>query len=256
MTTIHAAKQWFVNFRPNPRAGVRLFCFPYAGGGASVFRTWPADLPSYFEVYAAQLPGRGARMAESPFTHISAMVASIADGLRPHLSKPFAFFGHSMGAIIGFELARLLRREGRPGPFHLFVSGHAAPQLPDTSRRTYDLPEQELIEELRRLNGTPPEVLAQPELMQLMLPILRADFEVCQTYECSTEPPLDCPVTVFGGMDDVETGRERLEPWREQTSAPFSLKMLPGDHFFLNGAQSQILRVIDQQSQSSMRRRA
>jgi medium-chain acyl-[acyl-carrier-protein] hydrolase len=92
--------------------------------------------------------------------------------------------------------------------------------------------------------------------MQLMLPILRADFEVCQTYECSPEPPLDCPVTVFGGTDDGETGREKLEPWREQTSASFSLLMLPGDHFFLNAAQSQILSVIDQQLQSSMRRRA
>ena len=256
MTTIHAAKQWFVNYRPNPQAGLRLFCFPYAGGGAGIFRAWPASLPSYIEVYAAQLPGCGARIAEPPFTHISAMVESIADGLRPHLGKPFAFFGHSMGAIIGFELARLLRREDSPGPLHLFVSGHPAPQLPVDFRRTYDLPEQELIEELRRLNGTPPEVLAQPELMQLMLPILRADFEVCQTYECSPEPPLDCPVTVFGGTDDGETGRERLEPWREQTTAPFSLMMLPGDHFFLNGAQSQILRVVDQQSQISMRKRA
>lgn len=256
MATMHRAKQRFVNFRPNPQAGLRLFCFPYAGGGSSIFRTWPASLPSYVEIYAANLPGRGGRIAEPPFTHSSTMVKSIAEDLRPHLDKPFAFFGHSMGALISFELARLLRREGSPGPFHLFVSGHPAPQLPVTSRQTYDLPEQELIEELRRLNGTPPEVLAQPELMQLMLPLLRADFEVCQTYECSPEPPLDCPVTVFGGTEDGEAGREKLELWREQTSASFSLLMLPGDHFFLHAAQPEILRVIDQQLQSSMRKRA
>jgi medium-chain acyl-[acyl-carrier-protein] hydrolase len=152
---MHGAKQRFINFRPNPLVGLRLFCFPYAGGGSSIFRTWAASLPSYVEVYAANLPGRGARIAEPPFTHISTMVESIADDLRPHLGKPFAFFGHSMGAIIGFELARLLRREDSPGPLHLFVSGHPAPQLPVDFRRTYDLPEQELIEELRRLNGTP-----------------------------------------------------------------------------------------------------
>lgn len=175
------------------------------------------------------------------------MVVAIAEAIKPYLDRPYAFFGHSMGAMISLDLARLLRSEQvQPPPLHLFVSGRRAPQLPATSRHTYDLPEAEFIEELRRLNGTPREVLEHPELMQLMIPLLRADFSVCQTYEYAPEPPLSCPITVFGGVED-ETGREQLEAWREQTTSTFTLRMFPGDHFFIHEAQPQILQTIGQQ---------
>jgi medium-chain acyl-[acyl-carrier-protein] hydrolase len=146
------------------------------------------------------------------------MVKSISEVIEPHLDKPFAFFGHSMGAMISHDLARALRRKYGVEPVHLFVSGRRAPQMPRTRKTTYDLPEPEFIEELRRLNGTPQEVLDQPELMQLMIPLLRADFSVCQTYQYEPEPPLTCPITVFGGLED-ETTREELVGWRAQTSA-------------------------------------
>jgi medium-chain acyl-[acyl-carrier-protein] hydrolase len=185
-------------------------------------------------------------MNELPFTNLRPMVRAIADGLSTLLDKPFAFFGHSMGALISLELARLLRKENGLEPIHLFVSGHRAPNIPFPAAPTFDLPEAEFIEELRRLNGTPKEVLANPELMQLMLPLLRADFAVSQTYEYSPEPPLSCPITVFGGVTD-EVTREQLEPWREQTTSTLTLKMLRGDHFFIHSAEQHILETINQQ---------
>ena len=149
-----------------------------------------------------------------------------------------------MGAIIAFELARLLRREGRAQPLHMFVSGRTAPQLNRSHTPIYDLPKPELLEELKRLNGTPREVLEHPELMDLMLPILRADFSVCDTYEYTREPPLDCSLTAFGGLQDAGVPRRNLEGWREQTSASFTLRMLPGDHFFLHSDESLLLRLL------------
>lgn len=239
-------------FKPNPSAGVRLFCFPYSGGMATLFRPWANTLPSFIEVYAAQLPGRGGRISEPPFTHLTPMVESIAEAIKPHLDKPFAFFGHSMGAVIGFELARLLRGEVGREPVHLFVSGRGAPQLKQSERHTFKLPDPEFIEEIRRLNGTPPEILEHAELMQLMLPLLRADFSVSQTYEYANGEPLGCPVTVFAGLGDAAT-REQLERWRELTTSAFSLRMFPGDHFFLHSSQLDILRIISQQLEQSVR---
>jgi len=172
------------------------------------------------------------------------LVENVAKDLSTYLDKPFAFFGHSMGAIISFELARLLRHEGAPEPVHLFVSGRSAPQTPCDHLHTYDLPEQEFIKELRRMNGTPAEVLEDPELMQFMLPLLRADFEVIQTYTYVDEPPLNCSITAFGGLHDDEASRDSLEGWREQTTGATTLRLFPGDHFFINKVQPSLLRMI------------
>jgi medium-chain acyl-[acyl-carrier-protein] hydrolase len=236
---------WINCQKPNPAADMRLFCFPYAGGGAGVFREWPKQLPATVEVCAVKLPGRGTRLHEPAYTSLPPLVEAIAEGLAPHLrDKPFAFFGHSMGALVGFELARLLRGRGEPSPAHLFVSGSRAPHLPTPRPHIYALPEAELIEELRRLGGTPREVLEHPELMQLMLPIIRADFSVCQTYAHREGPPLDCPVTAFGGLQDEDIEREHVAAWRRQTTSTFSARMLPGDHFFLHTAQPQLLTAV------------
>src|SRR5437763_15337105 len=170
-----ARTPWLVSRKPNPRARVRLFCFPYAGGGDSVFRAWQKGLSEAIEVCPVQLPGRGARISEPPFTELSPLVRAAAQALAPHLDKPFAFFGHSMGALICFELARHLRKDGGPQPVHLFVSGRCGPQTP---REPFagDLPDSEFQEMLRRYNGTPEEVLENRELMELLLPAVRADF--------------------------------------------------------------------------------
>ena len=239
-----AASEWLTRPRPNPQARLRLFCFPYAGGNVHAFRKWPQQLPPGVEVLAAQLPGRGARMREQPYTSVTALVEELGVAVRPLLDRPFAFFGHSMGAIIAFELARLLRGEGGAAPAHLFVSGRRAPQIPDADPPTYNLPDAEFIEEVRRLNGTPPEVLEHPELMGLMLPLLRADFQVVDTYRYADGPPLGCPISAFGGLQDFDVTREQLEAWREQTTSGFVRRMFDGDHFFLHRAEPVLLATI------------
>lgn len=234
--------------KPNPSAVLRLFCFPYAGGAARTYRPWAQTLPLEIDVCALEVPGRGNRLREPPPTKISQAVDLIGKEIVSLLDRPYAFFGHSMGAILGFEVARLLRRRAQQLPTHLFVSGHRAPQVPKTEPFTYNLPEVEFIEELHRLNGTPVEVLEHPDMMRIMMPLLRADFESIQTYSYTHEPPLDCPITVLGGLSDPDVSRETLEPWREQTTAAFNLKMFPGDHFFLHQEQTRILRVIAQEA--------
>jgi medium-chain acyl-[acyl-carrier-protein] hydrolase len=238
---------WLSSFLSNPQADLRLFCFPYAGASSVVFREWPAYLPRYVEVCPVQLTGRGRRLKEELYTRMPPLVHAAAEALQPYLDKPFVFFGHSLGALIGFEIARWLRNRGRPEPLHLVVSGRRAPQLPSTEPTTYNLPEAEFIEDLRRLNGTPHEVLGNVELMALTIPLLRADFQLAQTYTYTDEPPLNCSITAFSGLEDEKGKREHMEEWRKQTTASFSLRMFPGDHFYLNSARPQLLHALSQE---------
>lgn len=237
---------WVLNPSQKANARLRLFCFPYAGGGAAIYRAWPAGLPKSVEVRPVQLPGREGRLREAPFSSLRPMVEAVGEALLPLLDMPFAFFGHSMGGILSFELARWLRREHGLAPEHLFVSARWAPQVIDEDPPTYNLPEAEFLEEVRSLNGTPEEVLKHPELLQLILPLLRADFEVCQAYTYEAEPPLNCPLTVYGGLMDETVERHKLEGWREHTTGPFTLRMFPGNHFFLNSDRSLLLHTLSQ----------
>lgn len=242
-----ASSSWLAFHRPNPEAKVRLFCFPYAGGGALSFRTWQdSKLLTPIEICPVELPGRGNRVNEMPITQLIPLVQSARDGLLPYLDFPFMFFGHSMGAMIAFELARLFRAEGRIGPRHLFVSACRAPQFAHTEPVTYDYPDKEFKEELRRLKGTPEVVLNQSELMQFMLPLLRADFTVTQTYQYQSDQALECGITVYGGLEDEEVSREYLDGWREHTSGLYKLRIFPGDHFFLSTSQTLLLRMLAQ----------
>lgn len=247
MTLNKMSTPWLACPKPNPNARLRLFCFPHAGGGILNYYTWPRELPDSVEVCLAQLPGRDSRRNESPITRAPAMVREAARELLPYFDKPFALFGHSMGSLISFELVRLLRKEYGIRTRHLFVSGHRAPQLPRRNQTiVHKLPEQEFLDELKRLNGTPRTVLDSPELMSMMAPVLRADFELVETYVYLEEPPLDCPIMAFGGLSDPETTEEEAGAWRTQTKAMFSLKMFPGDHFFLNDVRPQVLRILSQ----------
>jgi medium-chain acyl-[acyl-carrier-protein] hydrolase len=238
---------WLLKSPPNSQAHLRLFCFPYAGGGAEVFREWSVTLPEWIEVCSVQLPGRGTRLREQPFRRFGPLIKAIAEALAPYLSKPFAFFGHSMGATIAFETARELRRTGKPCPSHLLVSGGCAPSRPQSGLPTYNLPEHEFLEELRRLNGTRQEVIEHSELMQLMLPLLRADFELIQTYVYKPEPSLNCPITAFGGLHDRSVNRTDMEAWRKETCSSFTIQMFTGDHFFLHSARPLLLEVLSRE---------
>ena len=235
---------WLARSGTNPRALLRLFCFPYAGGAASIFRTWAGNLPSTVEVCPVQLPGHGTRLLERPPTQLEPLVKVAAEALLPYLDKPFAFFGHSMGAIIGYELAHILVREHSLKPVHLFVTGRRAPHVTGRRAPTYNLPEAEFIAELQRLNGTPKQVLENPELMQLLIPIVRADFELIQTYQYESKPPLDCSISAYGGWEDQHVTRDDLDGWQQHTNASFTLRMLLGDHFFLHSAEPLLLQLI------------
>jgi medium-chain acyl-[acyl-carrier-protein] hydrolase len=244
MTASPATNPWLVCPRPDPAAAVRLFCFPYAGGGAGVFRRWAAQLPAGIELCAVQLPGREGRLRERAFDRMTHLVSALAAALRSDLDRPFAFFGHSLGALVAFELARRLRREGRSGPVHLFASGRRAPQLGTIGPPRHDLPEAQFREALRHLGGTPREVLDNDELMDLLSPTVRADFAVAETYRYEPGAPLDCPITVLGGQEDPNNPPDRLHAWAEHTHADFRVRMAPGGHFFLHSATARVLEVV------------
>jgi medium-chain acyl-[acyl-carrier-protein] hydrolase len=245
-----AQDPWVQITKPNPRAALRLFCFPYAGGAAPIYRGWPELLPSFVEVCAVQPPGRERRLHEKAFSNLLALVEAAGPALRPYMDRPFAFFGHSMGAWISFELSRYLRRENLTQPLHLFASGCPAPHIKNRSAITHNLPDQEFLKELQHLKGTPKEALDHPDLMELMLPLLRADFSVTGTYEFSESDPLDVPITVFGGRADDHITQSDLEAWRSHTTGSCVLHMFPGDHFFLHTVQSELLRVLSRELRS------
>ena len=242
---IKTVSPWLRSWQRQPHARIRLFCFPYAGGGASLFHTWPQCLPREIEVCPIQLPGREERLADTPFSTMPSLLEALAPLLQPYLEDmPYAFFGHSMGSLISFELARYFSRTQSFQPAHLFVSGHRAPQIPDPDPPTHNLPEPEFLEELRRLQGTPEEVLHNEELLHVLLPLLRADFALCETYSYTHEKPLTCPLSAFSGLQDADVSREDIQAWHEQTRGPFKMRFFRGDHFFLHKEQRNLLHAL------------
>jgi medium-chain acyl-[acyl-carrier-protein] hydrolase len=193
------------------------------------------------------MPGRENRIKDTLFTRLPPLVQAIAQSLYPHLDKPFAFFGHSLGAKLAFELTRLLRREQGPEPLHLFVSGHGAPHRPETGQPIHALPDAEFIREVKRYEGMPQELLESVELMRYLTPILRADFSVNESYVYTQEPPLGSSITAYGGLRDDKVSREDIEAWREQTDASFESLMFPGGHFFLQTESLFVLRELSRE---------
>ncbi len=226
------------------RASARLFCFPHAGGGASVFRNWSEDLPSAIELCPARLPGREARLSEPPLTTMRELVAALAEAIAPHLEGRFAFYGHSMGAIVAFELARLLRASGAPMPACLAVSGARAPQFRAGWIPPPEPGEREFLDQLRRLEGIPQEALDSPELLAAILPALRADASLYRQYVYEEQPPLECPIFAYGGQADPNVTPEHLAAWGGQTSVCFRARLFPGGHFFFNRSRAEFLAAL------------
>jgi len=223
---------------------VRLLCIPYAGGGPRIYQSWVDLLPAGVDLWAVEPPGRGNRIGEPPFATLDLLVEELLAALAPDLDVPLAVFGHSMGALIGFELACALRRHDLPQPAEVFVSGHQAPQLPPVEPPTRGLSDPDFMERLRRLGGTPEEALEHSELMDVFLPLLRADFEAVEAYEHRAEPPLSSGITAFGGRSDQLVGKEQLEAWRVHTVGYFAVHLLAGGHFFLQHSASSLLALM------------
>lgn len=235
---------WFVEFRPNRSARMRLFCFPYAGGGPHVFRTWTEILPDWVELQVVQLPGHGTRIMEPPYLSLPDLLPRVVEALIPMLDRPFALFGHSLGALISYEVARLLQKKTSYLPKFLFVSARGAPHIPDSDEPIFHLPDEEFIMKLEEYNGTPRQVLFNPELMEIFLPVLRADFQVNETYVHQPGPKLHCPMAIFGGLGDTRVPIDTLKAWEDLTEHQIDLHILPGDHFFLHTAQVELVQRI------------
>ncbi len=236
---------WFVCTQANPSAETRLFLFPYAGGGPAVFGKWFAEFPNLIERWAVHYPGRGSRHHEPPINNIPLLVEELSRAIQPFLDRPFAFFGYSLGALVAYELARDLRRRGLPQPKILFVSACGAPYLRDPHPPIHALPDAELLEALEELNGVPSEFLHLPDVMELLLPVLRADFEAIESYLYRPdELRLNCPIIAFGGLGDPRVSQECLEGWALHTDSSFKSQYFPGDHFFINTARESIMASI------------
>lgn len=226
---------------------MRLFCFPHAGGGSLAYLAWPAELGPEIEVCAVQLPGRENRLRESAFNDLKLLRERLAEVLLPALDQtPFAFFGHSFGALVAFELARELRRRGAPLPRLLVAAGRAAPSRGGVARPLSALlDDDEFIDEIaRRYGGIPAKLRAERDLLALILPTLRADLKLAEAYEHHPEPPLPLPIQVFGGSNDPGVGEQDLQGWSRETTARFGVQILPGGHFFVQEARQDLLRAI------------
>ena len=243
--TSPATNLWLRISQPRPQARLRLFCFPYAGGSASIYRTWPQHLPADVEVCAMQLPGRENRIRERPFTDVVELVRVLLPNLLPYLDKPFALFGHSMGSLIAYELAQQLQQYSQT-PTHLLVSGRRAPTLPEPEALLHTLPSDEvfLAELQRRYQNIPAVLFEDAELRELFMPLLRADLTLVETYECTAQTPLSCPLVALGGVDDARVSQAELQAWQALTHENFAFHRFPGGHFSLNEQVQPLLATI------------
>jgi medium-chain acyl-[acyl-carrier-protein] hydrolase len=241
-----ATSSWFFHYASVRQPRLRLFCFPYAGGSARIFRSWPPFLDSSIELCVCQFPGREHRFSETAISDFPLLLTSLVSALRLSLDLPYACFGHSLGALVMFELTHQLRLQECRLPIALFPSGCRAPHLPNPHSPIHALPDEAFFAELVRLKGTPHEVLEHTELMHLMLPMLRADFTLAETYVYREQLPLTCPISVFGGRDDHEVQQSSLYAWMKQTTGSFRARFYEGDHFFLHEAIPTIVQAINE----------
>ncbi|SFP69316.1 Thioesterase domain-containing protein [Actinomadura madurae] len=223
---------WLRRFLPRPDAGLRLICVPHGGGGAGAFLGWAELLPSAVELLAVQYPGRGDRLADPVPRAMAELVTELTDAIAAVADRPYALFGHSMGATVAYEVAQEARRRGLPGPVHLVASAREAPH-DEKGGDVHRGGDDDLYAELLRLGGTAPDVLADPGLRAMIFACARGDYRLIETYRPLPLPPLDCPVTVFLGDRDPDLTPDEAGRWRHATWARTRLEVFPGDHFYL-----------------------
>lgn len=239
------ASDWFVRYRSSSGARLRLFCFPYAGGGAAVFRPWSQALSQHIDVCAFQMPGRETRIREAPLSKLHEIVEAAVSAMRSQLDLPYAMFGHSMGSVIAFEASRRLASEGLPLPLHVWLSARRAPGHSDPDPPLRNLSDDDFVDALDlRYGGIPAAVRADRELMSLLLPGLRADIAALETHELLAEPRLTRPITVFGGSADPRAPAEGLDGWRVATTDRFRVRVFEGDHFYIVPRRAEVLAEI------------
>jgi surfactin synthase thioesterase subunit len=239
---------WLRRFTTTAGKGPRLVCFPHAGGSATAYVQLARTLPADFDVVAVQYPGRQDRFYEEPFTALAPLVeavaAELADELVADSGRPYALFGHSMGALVAFETARLLARRGElPEPQRLFLSGRGAPGV---GPGAYALPDDDagVLAEVRKLGGTDQEMLENPEVLEMVLPALRADYRLLSTYRWRGGEPLATAITALVGDNDPMVTVQEAGTWREQTVSDFELKVFPGGHFYLADQVGQVAAAV------------
>jgi acyl transferase domain-containing protein/surfactin synthase thioesterase subunit/SAM-dependent methyltransferase/acyl carrier protein len=236
--------QWFPSLSTSSTSQQRLFCFSPAGAGASLYQSWLNKFPENIEVCPIQLPGRENRLSETPLTRLKPLVENLAAAIEPYLDRPFAFFGHSVGGLIAFELTRYLRKNSQEQPSCLFVAASRPPQLPDLSNPLHNLGDAPLLEALQRWQGIPAAIAEDESAIKLYLPTIRADLAVLETYFYRQEEPLDCPIVAFGGLEDPTLNKGELTAWQQQTRRQFTLKMFSGNHFFVGENTTPIIETI------------
>jgi medium-chain acyl-[acyl-carrier-protein] hydrolase len=237
----------FIRFRCRQTPQVRLFCFHHAGGNSTVFRDWPSKLDGRVEVLGVQLPGHVGRYSEPLIKNINELVSQLYSDLSPFFDGPFCFFGHSMGALLAYEIACLLEQRSQRIPEHLVISAKRAPHLERIEQRNSDLPLPLLIEKLREFAGTPEEVLQDARLVELLVPIWRADFAVGEDYKYRFRPPLSCPLTAVGGASDSSVSTQDVAAWAQFTRSRFELQIVEGGHMFLSDSpgRAELLMILD-----------
>jgi medium-chain acyl-[acyl-carrier-protein] hydrolase len=241
---------WVTCPNPQPQAKLRLFCFAFAGSGASIYRDWGKALEPTIEVCPIQLPGRENRFGEPLYRDVETLAPAIAQQLHPLLDKPYMIFGHSMGALVGYEVLRVLQATSQPLPKLVLLAAFRAAHLPLKREPMHQLNDEMFIEKLASLGGCPQEVLESKELMQIVLPILRADFEVCDGYTHQAGEALNCPLILIAGQHDPNAGPKEMQPWQLHTQHPAHLVTLPAGHFFLKTHQTELMQIIQQYVQT------
>lgn len=237
---------WLSIFKPNPQAKLRLICIPYAGGSSRSFWNWPQGLSNDVELVALQAPGRLSRLQEEPFNDMELLVDDLMQVLPSILDKPYIILGHSLGSRIGFEVMLRCHSQGLRLPEHFIASGSRGPHMPCLEEQSYHLPDDQFIVKLREMEGTPEELLNSTELMALLLPMIKSDFQIAETYLFNGNVSFDIPLSVFGGRDDDKADLEALESWQQHFAQPGDISLFSGGHFFIDSHQGEVVEKVNQ----------